>query len=73
MVHVKQFAKGEMVDVVRANKIVGMVSTLMTRISPITTQPWEIEAHGREMGPFRPLGTKVWLCQTEMDQYEDYP
>ena len=62
MVHVKQFAKGEMVDVVRANKIRWHGVDFDDEDKSYYDQPWEIEAHGREMGLFKSLGTKVWLC-----------
>ena len=51
MVHVKQFAKGEMVDVVRANKIRWHGVDFDDEDKSYYDQPWEIEAHGREMGP----------------------
>ena len=52
MVHVKQFAKGEMVDVVRANKIRWHGVDFDDEDKSYYDQPWEIEAHGRECGLF---------------------
>lgn len=65
MVHVKQYAKGEMVDLERCgstkwqNKIIGKETNYWDR-------PWEVEAHGKELGLFvrwaedNLLGSQAW-------------
>lgn len=51
MVHLKQYAKGELVDMVRS----GTVRWQKEQISHNTNYwdlPWEVEAHGKELGLF---------------------
>ncbi len=68
LVHVKQFARGEMVDLMSVRK----VSWQGTRYDRADTEywdlPWEIEAHGRERGLF------VRLCEAdpEISKYCGY-
>jgi hypothetical protein len=52
MVHVKQFAKGEMRDLARAEKVSFFGKQYDTSIDEYFERPWEIEAHGRELGLF---------------------
>ena len=72
MVHVKQFAKGEMVDVVRANKIRWHGVDFDDEDTSYYDQPWEIEAHGREMGLFVRWAQKYGYAKQKWTQYEDY-
>ena len=53
MVHVKQYARGELKDLARSNKYCKWKGTEIntTRINYYDL-PWEIEAHGRERGLF---------------------
>jgi hypothetical protein len=50
MVHVKQYAKGELKDYLRVNKCKWLGETFDTDEIDYWEQPWEIEAHGREKG-----------------------
>ena len=50
MVHVKQYAKGEMKDYVRLNKVKWKGKVYNERKIDYWDTPWEIEAHGREKG-----------------------
>ncbi len=65
MVHVKQFARGELYESVRRNKHRWQGKWLNTD-PKYWDQPWEIEAHGREVGLFvqwaeaNKLGEKRW-------------
>lgn len=52
MVHVKQFAKGEMVDMARADKIRWCGKMFEENDENYYDYPWEVEAHGRELGLF---------------------
>ena len=72
MVHVKQFAKGEMVDIVRANKIRWHGVDFDDEDASYYDQPWEIEAHGREMGLFVRWAQKKGYAKQKWTQYEDY-
>lgn len=50
MVHVKQYAKGELKDYVRMNKTKWRDEIIESDELDYWDQPWEIEAHGRERG-----------------------
>jgi hypothetical protein len=50
MVHVKQYAKGEMKDYARVNKIKFRGQIIEDNTMDYWDLPWEIEAHGRERG-----------------------
>lgn len=50
MVHVKQYAKGELKDYVRTNKIKWCGKVILHEKLNYWDTPWEIEAHGREKG-----------------------
>lgn len=50
MVHVKQYAKGEMKDYVRSSKIKWQNQVIDSDDVDYWDLPWEIEAHGREKG-----------------------
>jgi hypothetical protein len=50
MVHVKQYAKGELKDYVRLDKIKWKNEVHDLNNSDYWFQPWEIEAHGMEKG-----------------------
>lgn len=49
MVHVKQYAKGELKDM-RANKVKFRNEVIESNEMDYWDMPWEIEAHGREKG-----------------------
>ena len=72
MVHVKQFAKGEMVDLVRADKIRWFGKDYKDKDSDYYNSPWEIEAHGREMGLFVQWAQKNGYANQKWTQNEDY-
>lgn len=72
MVHVKQFAKGEMVDVVRANKIRWQGQYFDDKDAEYYDQPWEIEAHGREVGLFVRWCEYKGFAKHQWTQNEDY-
>lgn len=50
MVHVKQYAKGEMKDYMRMNKVKWKGKVYNEAKIDYWDHPWEIEAHGREKG-----------------------
>jgi hypothetical protein len=50
MVHVKQYAKGELKDFVRVSKVKWQGKVYDDNEIDYWEQPWEIEAHGREKG-----------------------
>ena len=52
MVHVKQFAKGEMRDLSGAEKVSWNGERYDLSADEYFDRPWEIEAHGRELGLF---------------------
>ena len=65
MVHLKQYAKGELVDLERC----GSTTWQKTKINSETNYwdlPWEVEAHGKELGLFvrwaehNHLGNQDW-------------
>lgn len=64
LVHVKQFARGELYEGIRANKFRWQGEWIEDL--DYWDQPWEIEAHGREVGLFirwaerEKLGHKKW-------------
>ena len=54
MVHVKQYARNEMcdADTFHTNKTSWKSNTVCTKSTEYWDLPWEIEAHGREVGLF---------------------
>ena len=50
MVHVKQYAKGELKDYLRVNKCKWKGKIIDSDTVDYWDHPWEIEAHGREKG-----------------------
>jgi hypothetical protein len=50
MVHVKQYATGEMRDYLKVNRVKWMGSIINDGEMNYWDQPWEIEAYGREKG-----------------------
>jgi hypothetical protein len=50
MVHVKQYAKGELKDYLRVNKCKWKGKIIDSDAVDYWDHPWEIEAHGREKG-----------------------
>lgn len=50
MVHVKQYAKGELKDYARSNKCKWKSEIIDPAVVDYWDFPWEIEAHGREKG-----------------------
>lgn len=53
MVHVKQYAKGELKDYIKVNKSKWMGEIIDPAEVDYWEQPWEIEAHGREFGLYK--------------------
>lgn len=51
MVHVKQYSKGELVDLARSGDT-RWQNTIIDRATNYWDQPWEVEAHGKELGLF---------------------
>jgi len=66
MVHVKQYARGELYQGVRVNKMRWQGKWVNDKNLEYWDHPWEIEAHGREIGLFiqwaecMGLGKKKW-------------
>lgn len=52
MVHVKQYARKEMRQLSRSNKVAWLSKHVDTKKIDYWDLPWEIEAHGREEGLF---------------------
>jgi hypothetical protein len=50
MVHVKQYAKGELKDYLKVNKCKWKGEVIDSDLVDYWDHPWEIEAHGREKG-----------------------
>jgi hypothetical protein len=50
MVHVKQYAKGELKDYLKVHKSKWKGEIIDPNVVDYWDQPWEIEAHGREKG-----------------------
>ena len=50
MVHVKQYAKGEMKDYIRMKSVKFQGKIYNDEEMDYWDHPWEIEAHGREKG-----------------------
>jgi hypothetical protein len=50
MVHVKQYAKGEMKDYIRMDRVKWKGKVYNESVIDYWEHPWEIEAHGREKG-----------------------
>jgi len=50
MVHIKQYAKGELKDYMRVNRVKWKGKVYNDAKIDYWEQPWEIEAHGREKG-----------------------
>ena len=72
MVHVKQFAKGEMVDLARADKIRWCGKMFEEKDSNYYDYPWEIEAHGRECGLFVRWAQAKKLSKEKWANNEDF-
>jgi len=66
MVNVKQFARGEMRDLMIAERVSWLGASYHKHSMDYYDQPWEIEAHGRELGLFirwaeeHKLGKQRW-------------
>ena len=71
MVHVKQFAKGEMRDLAGAERVSYNGKRYELDKDDYFERPWEIEAHGRELGLFvrwaeaNQLGHLKWTQENE--------
>jgi len=52
MVHVKQYATGQMVEMYRTKQIKWNKRKFKQEQFPYWDRPWEIEAHGKELGLF---------------------
>lgn len=66
MVHVKQFAKGEMYDHMNADTIRWRRNTYNLREMNYWDYPWEIDAYGREMGLYVRLKDKFSVSDKEL-------
>lgn len=68
LVHVKQFARGEMTDLLSVKKVNWNGKRYSREDIDYWDLPWEIEAHGRERGMF------VRLCESdeEISKYCGY-
>jgi len=68
LVHVKQFARGEMTDLLSVKKVNWNGKRYSREDTDYWDLPWEIEAHGRERGLF------VRLCEedSEISKYCGY-
>ena len=51
MVHVKQYSKGELIDMSRSGQTKWQ-NVPVNKQTNYWDQPWEIEAHGKELGLF---------------------
>ncbi len=69
MVHIKQFAKGEMYDHMNADTIRWKRNTYNLREMSYWDYPWEIDAYGREMGLYVRLKDKFNINDKEL-QYK---
>lgn len=74
MVHVKQFAKNELVDLPSTNYSVTMFKNRKYNLSRIEyyDQPWEIEAFGRERGLMKEYFEKVKLAKKILKSPVDF-
>ena len=61
LVHVKQFARGEMTDLLSVKKVNWNGKRYSRDLTDYWDLPWEIEAHGRERGLF------VRLCESDSE------
>jgi len=72
MVHVKQFAKGEMKDYIRTDNLVRWHKE---KIDIFKTDywdyPWEIEAHGRERGLVVQFKAKYPMWAEILEEYKE--
>lgn len=65
MVHVKQYASGEMIEMEKTGRTKWKNRYISDRLN-YWNRPWEIEAHGRELGLFitwaekNKLGSEAW-------------
>ena len=62
MVHVKQYAKGELVDLSRCGST-RWQNNLIDSATNYWDLPWEIEAHGKELGLFIRWAEENKLCK----------
>ena len=72
MVHVKQFAKGEMVDLATSDKIRWCGKMFEEKESNYYDYPWEIEAQGKEIGLFVRWAQENKLSKQPWTKNEDY-
>lgn len=68
LVHVKQFARGEMRDLVSATKVSWKGKRYDREETNYWDLPWEIEAHGREKG----LTVRLCEADPEISKYCGY-
>lgn len=71
MVHVKQFAKGEMYDHINSDTIRWKRNTYNIKEINYWDYPWEIDAYGREMGLYVRLKDKFSLSDKELQLKSD--
>jgi DNA-binding transcriptional ArsR family regulator len=67
MVHLKQYAKGELIDLERSGKT-RWQKQIVTSQTNYWDLPWEIEAHGRELGLFVRWAEQLDLAQQDWTQ-----
>lgn len=60
MVHLKQYAKGEMRDMMRCGRTKWLNEHIDTEAIDYWDLPWEIEAHGREVGLYERFKKHWW-------------
>lgn len=74
MVHVKQFAKNELVDLPSTNFSVSVFKNKKYNINRVSyyDQPWEIEAYGRERGLTREYLERVKLAKKLLNRPVDF-
>jgi hypothetical protein len=66
MVHVKQFAKGEMYDHINSYTIRWKRNTYNLKEMSYWDYPWEIDAYGRELGLYVKLKNKFQITDKEL-------
>jgi len=74
MVHVKQYVKNELVDLVSTNYNVSMYKNKKYNLNktPYFDQPWEIEAYGRTPGLLLEYFERVKLARKVLKQPVDF-
>jgi hypothetical protein len=66
MVHVKQFARGEMYDYLHSNRIRWKTQMFQMNDEQYWDYPWEIEAYGKELGLFVKFKNKFLISDRDL-------